>query len=101
MFLLLVILLLPPPPPPPTGTVVLASGTKVVSYSSRTGDKRWTFDLGEMGVASSLSSDGHVVYCVSMVEQSKLVVSVLNGTNGGVVKTLQLHAPWISSESTR
>ena len=80
----------------------MASGTKVVSYSSRTGDKRWTFDLGkEGGVASSLSSSGQVVYLLSVVEQSKVVVTMLNGSKGDVLKTQQLHAPWFMSESTR
>ena len=87
--------------PPLTGTAVVASGTKVVSYSSRTGDKRWTFDLGKEGVASSLSSSGQVVYLLSVVEQSKVVVTMLNGSKGDVLKTQKLHAPWFMSESTR
>lgn len=74
---------------------------QVVSYSSRNGDKRWRFDLGDLGVASSLSSDGQVVHIVSAVEQSKVVVTSLNGTIGGVIHSQQLHAPWFSSESTR
>ena len=83
------------------GTAVIACGSQVASYSSRTGEIRWTYDLGEFGVAGSLSSDGQVVYLVSVVEQSMLVVTFLNGSNGEVVNTQQLHAPWISSETTK
>ena len=80
---------------------MIASGSQVASFSSRTGEKRWTYDLGDFGVVSSLSSDGQVVYLASLVEQSMLVVTLLNGSNGEVVNTQQLHAPWISSETTK
>lgn len=83
------------------GTAVIACGSQVASFSSRTGEMRWTYDLGESGVASSLSSDGRAVYVASVVEQSKLVVTTLNGSNGEVVNTQHLHAPWISSETTK
>lgn len=73
----------------------------MVGYSSRTGDRRWTHDVGEAGVAGTLSSDGQLVYVVSVVEQSRLLVTMLNGSNGELVKTQQLHAPWLSSETTR
>ena len=89
------------PSPSPSGTVVVALGTKIVSYSSRTGDKRWTFDLGEGGVASSLSSVGQVVYSLSVLDQSKVTVTAVNGSTGDVLKTQQLPAPWFNSESTR
>ena len=91
----------PTVPHPLTGTAVVACGTKVVGYSSRTGDKRWTFDLKASGVASSLSSVGQLVYVVSTVDQSKLVVTSLNSTTGEVVHTQLLPAPWLNSESTR
>ena len=80
---------------------MIACGSQVVSFSSRTGEKRWTYDLGDSGVASSLSSDGQVVYLASVVEGSSLVITMLNGSNGEVVNTQQLHAPWISSETTK
>ena len=80
---------------------MIACGSRVASFSSRTGEKRWTYNLGESGVASSLSSDGQVVYLASVMEQSRLVVTTLNGSTGDVVDTQQLHAPWISSETTK
>ena len=83
------------------GTAVVACGSQVASFSSRTGEERWTFDLADSGVVGTLSSDGQVVYIASVVEGSSLVVTMLNGSNGEVVNTLQLHSPWISSETTK
>ena len=83
------------------GTVVVACGSKVASFSSRTGEKRWKHSLGDSRVASSLSSDGQVVYLTSVVEQTMAVVTTLNGSTGEVVETQELHAPWIGSETTK
>lgn len=81
------------------GSVVVASGSHVASYSVRSGDQQWLLELEEGSSCAVYTVDSDL-YVLSAIENDKLIVTQVNASNGQLLRKWDLTAPWLSTATT-
>ena len=104
------------------GILVVASGSKITGFVTRSGDQKWTFSIKSdrlqlplLIMQGSLTECHHVicrmvaalygqsssVYVLMVVEGKEIEAKQLNASTGAVISTLTFHTPWITHNTTR